>query len=173
MFRENDEARLFYILMEGELKINKNIHLFLENPNIFYANRRKLMEEDREQNDKYNIKPYMKSKKKDGETLPFANFSSIYNYQPKNKLIELGILTGNCIFGEEEVFAEIPRQVSAQVSSTSAKLFEISPAMIEKILMETKNMDNLYPMNTFKSELYESISKKRILYRQQKLSEIL
>ena len=82
------------------------------------------MEEDADHNDKYSLKPYMKSKKKgDKDTLPFANLSAVYNYQPKNKLIELGILTGNCIFGEEEVFAEIPRQASAQVSSTYAKLF--------------------------------------------------
>lgn len=50
-----------------------------------------------------------KSLKKDEDVLPFANFTTLYNYRPIKKNIEIGVISSFGLFGEEEVVFKRPR----------------------------------------------------------------
>lgn len=96
VYREGEDTKNIYLLLKGCIKITKTVDLFRENPNLFYLDREKI----------------------GGEKLPFADFSEIYNYKPRAKLLEIGISNEMSIFGEEELFSETKkREVNAQVSS--------------------------------------------------------
>ena len=47
--------------------------------------------------------------KKEEDILPFANLTSLYNYRPMKKLIEIGVVSSFGLFGEEEVVFKTAR----------------------------------------------------------------
>lgn len=48
-------------------------------------------------------------KKDDDDVLPFANLTTLYNYRPVKKSIEMGLISSFGLFGEEEVILKINR----------------------------------------------------------------
>lgn len=86
VYEQGAEANHIYFLEEGQLKIEKESKLFVENPNELYMDRRKLMSSREINNEEY---------------LPYGNFEQLYNYRPTRKIVELGIINPFCLFGEE------------------------------------------------------------------------
>lgn len=101
VYRQGDKSTSFYLLTEGEIKITKETNLFEENPNILYGDRRKLVEEslieNRREVDK--VERIFIDKKVKKSMLPYANLTSMYNYRPLKKLIEIGVVTPPTLFG--------------------------------------------------------------------------
>jgi hypothetical protein len=65
------------------VKLVKSANLFQENPNDFYVDRRKLVEQIHEGDKKYQAR----IKKGNEDVLPYANFTTLYNYRPVKKTI--------------------------------------------------------------------------------------
>lgn len=80
--------------MEGQLKISKKANLFEENPNDFYVDRRKLIFTKPNRSVSQSFK-----EEKDSNVLPFANLTTLYNFKPQKKEIELGLITSFGLFG--------------------------------------------------------------------------
>ena len=92
------------------MTIEKECHLFVDNPNELYIDRRKLMNKREIYNKEY---------------LPYANLEKVYNYRPISKVIELGILTPFCIFGEEELSELKRRETTVRCSSLHAFYYSL------------------------------------------------
>lgn len=69
VFREGESCDEFYLLVEGSVRLTKSAKLFKENPNTLYCNRTMLTS----------------GSSRSG--LPYADFSLVYNYTPKTKVI--------------------------------------------------------------------------------------
>lgn len=76
--------------------MSKEANLFKENPNNLYADRRRLMQQHK------GLKNVVsKSFKKDeDDILPYANLTSLYNYRPVKKSIDMGLISSFGLFGE-------------------------------------------------------------------------
>lgn len=57
--------------------------------------------------------------------LPYADLRTLYNYQPKKKTLDIGLLSPFCIFGEEEYLGKKERETNAFCSSTEVIYYEI------------------------------------------------
>lgn len=57
--------------------------------------------------------------------LPFANFTTLYNYRPIKKSIEIGVISSFGLFGEEEIVFQTPRETTAVVDCLEVAYFEI------------------------------------------------
>ena len=149
VYREGEPFECIYLLFSGNIKITKTVDLFREDPNSLYLDRATL-------------------NKGKSEILPFANLSAVYNYKPRSKLVELGVLSDEGIFGEEEYFSGSERQVNAQVSSLEATYYEISLKELESWLPEKKGL-----IDDFTKAIYRNRTEKKILFRQKRLADIL
>lgn len=74
LYKEGEAFGKIYLLISGGIKITKNIDLFRENPNFLYIERKKL-------------------KGGTASVLPYADFSEVYNYKPKTKNVEVGVVS--------------------------------------------------------------------------------
>lgn len=90
--------------------------------------------------------------------LPYADLRNLYNYQPKKKNIEIGILSPFCLFGEEEHLEKKNRETDAICSSLEVVYYEINLRRIEEIL-------GIKHFPAFIEEL-KKLSKNKVLYRQ-------
>ena len=86
---------MFYILLSGTIKLVKKANLFQENPNDLYTDRRKIVEYIHRNDKKYRNK----GPNQNDDVLPFANFTTLYNYRPVKKMIEIGIISNFGLFG--------------------------------------------------------------------------
>jgi CRP-like cAMP-binding protein len=160
VYREGEEPRCFYMLIDGEVEISKTIGIFNENPNNFYKNRIQVSRE--KMNHQLKI-------------LPYANFNGVYNYQPEQKVITLAQINPICIFGEEEIIDLKERQVNAKVLSLSAQLYEIHLEDIEELCnkMIGANGERKMTLVDFLLMMEESVTLKKILFRQSQLSDLV
>lgn len=85
-----------YLLVEGEVKLIKEATLFKENPNDLYVDRRRLIRQMR----KDERMAGSRSMQKDDDVLRFANLTTLYNYRPVTKSIEIGVISSFGLFGE-------------------------------------------------------------------------
>lgn len=92
----------------------------------------------------------------------------MFNYKPKKKLVELGLVSDFGIFGEEEYYSKTKRQVNALISSQEATYYEINLKKLEGWIPEMKNF-----VSEFTEIIYKNRTEKKILYRQEKLSELI
>ena len=104
------------MLKKGDIKLTKNTSLFEENPNDLYMNRVKLLGHQEDSPRRLN-KSVNAPQSVEG-VLPYADLRTLYNYQPKKKNIDLGILSPFCIFGEEEHLEKKDRETNAICHST-------------------------------------------------------
>ena len=157
IYKQNDKSTSLYVLKKGDVKLSKETNLFVENPNNLYTNRVKLLIEEKEDSKKNS--PQKETERKQEEALlPYADLRQLYNYQPKTKAIEIGILSAFCLFGEEENFEKKNRETDAVCSSLEVLYYEISLKKVEEII-------GLKHMPAFLEELKRS-SKNKVLYRQ-------
>lgn len=66
--------------------------------------------------------------------LPYANLTSMYNYRPMKKMIEIGVVTPPSLFGEEEYFEKKRRDTNAICYSLNTEYYEINIGKIEEIV---------------------------------------
>lgn len=160
VYREGDLPACFYLLISGQVEISKTIDIFSENPNNLYKNR---IQVSRERNNRH-IK-----------VLPYANFHGVYNYTPEQKVITLAQVNPICIFGEEEILDGKRRQVNARVLTLTAELYEISLETIEELCskMIGANGEKKMTLASFLLMMEESLTLKKILFRQNHLSELV
>lgn len=52
--------------------------------------------------------------------LPYANLTTMYNFRPMKKTIEIGVVTPFSLFGEEEYSLRKTRDTNAMCSSLTA-----------------------------------------------------
>jgi CRP-like cAMP-binding protein len=160
IYSQGEEAEMVYLLLDGELKMTKEINLFKENPNDFYIDRRRLVRQIH--NDIKPSKSRSFNKNEDG-VLHFANLTTLYNYRPVKKSLEIGLISSFGMFGEEELVFHTKRQATIQVNSIEATFYEIEFKKILEII-GPKTVDK------FKEILEFSLSKK-VLYRQHEFAE--
>lgn len=93
-----------------------------------YSNRKKLIEESIGTDNKKVDRLQKNNKQKliNNSILPYANLTSMYNFRPAKKSIQIGVVTPICLFGEEEYFDRRPRDTSAVCSSLEVEYYEIS-----------------------------------------------
>lgn len=91
--------------------------------------------------------------------MPFANLTTLYNYRPTKKIIDMGLISSYGLFGEEEVIIKIKRETTVQVQSIEASYYQIEFKKVLDII-GNKNVDR------FKEVMEHSIAKK-VLYRQE------
>lgn len=95
--------------------------------------------------------------------------------------MELSVVTPINIFGEEEFFSDVKKvkQVTARVDSVEAEMYVVSMKHIEIACSFDAGMGGSigtgkgHSNNEFKKLLLETITKQKILFRQEKLSSIL
>ena len=76
----------------------------MENPNSLYIDRVQLLNDLYKKDDKHQDRQEMieTERKKKKAVLPYADLTTLYNYRPMKKVLEIGVLSPFCIFGEEE-----------------------------------------------------------------------
>ena len=156
IYYQGDDADNFYILIKGQLRLVKKASLFKENPNDMYIDRRKLVDQIHKDDKKYRTTRSLK--KENDDVLPFANFTTLYNYRPMKKMIEIGVVSSFGLFGEEEVVCKTPRETTTLVDSLDACYYEVNYKRVLEIIGAKQ-------VEKFKNVLEHSVSKK-ILYRQ-------
>jgi hypothetical protein len=62
---------------------------------------------------------------KDSDVLRFADLTTLYNYRPLKKDINIGIISSFGLFGEEELVFRTTRQTTAQVSGIEASYYQL------------------------------------------------
>ena len=67
------------------------------------------------------IKPIIKK-----SVLPYANLSKMYNFQPNKKIVDIGVVTPFCMFGEEEYLNVHERDTNAQCISIDCEYYELN-----------------------------------------------
>ena len=65
-------------------------------------------------------------KKVKNSVLPYADLSKMYGFRPSKKLIDIGVMTPFCIFGEEEYLMGKKRDTNAQCHSIDVEYYELS-----------------------------------------------
>lgn len=55
--------------------------------------------------------------KKASATLPYADLTSMFGYQPKTKSIEIGTISEFCLFGEQELIYDQKQTKKRQTSA--------------------------------------------------------
>lgn len=68
------------------------------------------------------------------EYLPYANFEQLYNFRHTKKVVELGILTPFCIFGEEEMIENKRREITIKCSSFKAIYYGIEVKKLNEVV---------------------------------------
>ena len=99
VYKQHEKSNSIFLLKKGDIKLTKNTSLFEENPNDLYVNRVKLLgnleDSPRRMNKSLNNPHNIEG------ILPYADLRTLYNYQPRKKNIDLGILSPFCLFGGE------------------------------------------------------------------------
>lgn len=147
-------------MIDGELKMTKDANLFKENPNDFYTDRRRLVRQIHNDTKPSKSRSFSKN---DEDVLHFANLTTLYNYRPIKKSLEIGLISSFGLFGAEEVIFHTKRQSTIQVNSIDASYYEIEFKKILEII-GAKAVDR------FKEVLEVSLSKK-VLYRQSEFAD--
>ncbi len=72
------------------------------------------------------IRSFNKDSKKDKDNiLHFANLTTLYNYRPMKKSLEIGLISSGGFFGEEEVVYGTKRQATVHVNSIDVSYYMI------------------------------------------------